>query len=156
MIELQRTRDYQLVASIMRRREIYRSLADDFYPAPEQFLPIASEGLVHLLAFDGDRQGELLGVLVAHPINPVLWEVHHALLPSCWGARAHAVGIAFEAWLWENTLAQTAFGFTPECNRLALRYARRHGMRECGRIPRAWQKDGELFDIIILAKSRPA
>ncbi len=155
MIRFERTFDLALVRSIMTRPEIYPGLADDFYPSAENFRPFAGAALFHLLAFDDERGGELLGLFVTHPINAVLWEVHHALLPSAWGARAHRVGIAFESWLWENTQAQTAVGFTPASNRLALRYARRHGMTEVGRIPLAIARRSRLEDILIFAKHRP-
>lgn len=130
---------------------VYEWLADDFYPTPENFWPQMSPAIFHLVAYDG---AELVGVYITHPINAVCWEVHHAILPSAWGARARRIGEAYEAWLWENTGAQTAVGFTPTCNRLALRYARVLGMRECGRLPRAYQRRGELFDIVIFAKGR--
>ena len=135
----------------MTRPELYRWLRDDDGPDPEEFYPNASPHVHYVLAWD---DAELLGVVITHPINTVCWEVHHAILPSAWGARAHAIGLEFERWLWANTPAETAAGFTPACNRLALRYARQHGMRETGRIPRAYRRGGELFDLVVFAKTR--
>jgi hypothetical protein len=156
VIRFQRTFDLDLVRSIMTRPEIYAGLSDDFYPSAEEFRPNGSEAVVYLIAYDDVKQdGELLGLFITHPINAVLWETHHALLPICWGARAHQVGVAFERWLWANTQAQTALGFTPECNRLAVRFARRHGLKECGRIPSGYQKGGVLCDLLVFSKTRP-
>lgn len=151
-IRFERTRDYELIASIMTHPKLYGWLADDFYPAPENFWPNASESIYYLLAFDGE---ECLGLCITHPINQLLWEVHHALLPKSWGQRAQRIGEAFEQWLWEFTPAVKAIGFTPSCNRLALAYARRAGMREAGRIERAYQRRFELHDLVIFEKARP-
>ena len=153
MIRLERTGDVELVASIMRHPRLYPHIADDFYPAPEVFRPLSGGAIVHLLAYDG---AALLGVVITHPINAVLWEVHHALLPCAWGERAHRVALEAEEWIWRNTLAATICGFTPECNKLALKFARRHGGRAVGRIPNAIQRGGKLHDLIVFAKSRNA
>jgi len=152
MITLERTFDYAQVAAIMRHRRLYRWLGDDFYPPAEWFWPMENEQICYLLAREG---GALLGVCITHPINPLLWEVHHALLPEAWGPRALEIGRAFEAWLWAHTRAERAFGLTPTDNRLALAYARRLGMQEAGRLARCYQRDGQLHDLIIFSKSRP-
>ncbi len=153
MIRFERTHNLKLVASILTHEKLWPWISDDFYPAPENFWPNESEYIFYLIAFDGD---EPLGLYIAHPINTLLWEVHHALLPKAWGARALEIGRAFEAWLWENTHALKAVGFTPACNKLALRYARKLGMREAGRVTKCYQRRFELFDIVIFEKPRPA
>src|SRR5579884_3617144 len=144
MIRLEMTRDYARIAEIMTHPKLYPWIADDFYPAPENFWPLESDALVHLLAFDGD---ECLGLYITHPINTRLWEVHHCLLPNAWGRRSIEVGRAFETWLWENTQAAKVIGFTPSDNRLALRYAKKLGMKEAGKVTSALQRRFELHDI---------
>ena len=152
MIRLERTKDYELVASIMAHPKLYPWIADDFYPSPENFLANDSDAIYYLVAWD---DLELLGVCITHPINAILWEVHHALLPKSWGERAAEIARAFDAWLWEYTHAVKAVGFTPSCNRLALRFARRAGMTEVGRVTRAYQRFGQLYDLVIFEKARP-
>ncbi len=151
MITLERTLDYELVRQIMTHPRLYDHLVDDGAPAAELFYPAEHPGIFHLLAREGD---EVLGLYITNRINAATWEVHHALLPCAWGDRALAVGRAYEAWMWENTGAQTLLGFTPSCNRLALRYARRLGMTVRGQIPQAWRRGGVLHDLIVLAKHR--
>lgn len=151
MIRFERTRNLKLVASIMTHPKLWPWIADDFYPAPEHFWPLESEAIHYLVALDED---EPLGLVITHPINAILWEVHHALLPQAWGARARAIGEAFEAWLWANTSALKAVGFTPSCNKLALRYARKAGMQEVGRIEKCYQRQFELHDIVIFEKAK--
>ena len=152
-ISFERTSDRDLIAQIMTHPQVYAGVADDYFPAPENFYPAENAAVYYLLARDG---AELLGLVITHAVNAILWEVHHALLPEAWGAPAHAVARAFEEWLWTNTAAETAIGFTPADHALALRYARRHGMAEVGRIPRAIQRGGELRELVVFAKSRPA
>lgn len=135
----------------MTHPKLYPWLADDFYPVAEDFEPMGGEAIVYLLAFDGH---ELLGLYITHSINTLLWEVHHALLPHCWGKRALEVGRAFEAFMWEFTPAQVLLGLTPACNRLALRYAKQLGMTESGRLQGAYQRGGERHDLVIFTKNR--
>jgi hypothetical protein len=151
MITFKRTRDLDAVASILTHEKLWPWIADDFYPAPENFRPNDAECIWYLLAFD--EEDTPLGLFITHPINQLLWEVDHALLPWAWG-RTRAIGAAFEAWLWENTPATKAIGFTPSCNKLALRYARKAGMCEVGRIARCYQRQFELHDIVIFEKEK--
>jgi len=152
VIRFERTFDLALVASIITHPALYEFLSDDFYSSAEDFRPNDAPQIVRLLAYD---EGELLGLVSTSPINAILWQVDHALLPCAWGRRAREVGKAFFAWLWENTAALKAVGFTPGGNALALRYARSLGMRECGRIARCYQKRFQLQDLVIFEKDRP-
>lgn len=152
MIELERTKDYDLVRMVMTNPKIYPGLADDFYPAPENFWPTESDSIYYLMAME---DGKLLGIYITHPINTLTWETHHAILPENWGAKATEIGAAFEAWLWVNTPATKAVGFTPTSNPLAIRYAKKAGMQEAGRLDKCYQKDFALYDIVIFSKSRP-
>lgn len=155
MIRLERTRDYELVARIMTHPRIYPWIADDFYPAPENFWPHQGDNIFYLLAYDCAEGEELLGLIMTHPINNKLWEAHHCVLPGAWGPKAAAMGAAYFEWLWAFTDAQTCLGLTPADNRLALRFARKVlGMSESGRIPQAIERGGTLHDLIVFTKSR--
>lgn len=150
MISFQRTRDLALVAAIMRHPRLYPHLSSDFAPPAEQFWPNPSPEMHYMIAYDG----EALGLYTAHPImSPITWEVHHAILPAHW-RRTHEIAAAFETWLWSETPCQTAVGFTPTCNRLAVRYAEKH-MERSGVIPKGYLKAGKLHDIVIFIKNKP-
>ena len=153
MIRLERTLDLELVRQIMTHAALYPFLADDFYPASEDFRPNATASIWYLLVFDGD---ELLGLFMSHPINALAWEVHVALYPVAWGRRARAAGKAFLSWLWQMTPARVVVGFVPTSNPLAVGYAKGLGLRELGRVPLCYQRQFQLFDIVILCRERPA
>lgn len=152
MLRLEQTKDLALVAKIFTHPSIYPCLCDDFYPPPEHFWPNDSPTVAYLLVYDGD---ELLGMFMTHPINGILWEVHHALLPHCWGRRARAAGREYLRWLWSNTQALKVIGFVPSQNQLAIRYAKGLGLVELGRIDRAYMRGGELLDLVIVGTDRP-
>ena len=151
-MRLECSTDYALIASIMRHPRIYPWLGDDFYPCAEDFSPNESPAVTYLLAFD---DGELLGVFMTHPINGVLWEVHHCLLPSAWGRRARAAGKAYLGWLWHSTHALKVVGFTPSDNALAIRFAKSLGLVEIGRLRRSLLRRGVLVDLVIVGKDKP-
>jgi hypothetical protein len=153
-LSFERVTDKRLVREIITHPKVWRWLSDDSFPPKELYCPPDNGAVLYLLVTDTDT-GEVFGLYITHPITSALWEVDHALLPTAYGPPAFAIGRAFEAWLWANTSAETVLGLTPLDNRLAIRYARRLGMQESGRIPRAICRGGEFHDFIVFTKSRP-
>jgi hypothetical protein len=152
-ILFERTENAALVREILTHPKIWPWIASDGYPPPEEFWPAAENPAVHYLLVRS--AGEVFGLYITHPINAALWEVDHALLPTAWGAPSYWIGRAFEEWLWANTSAETALGLTPADNALALKYARRHGMTETGRIPKGIKRGGKSYDLVVFTKHRP-
>jgi hypothetical protein len=154
IIKFERTQDKTLIREIITHPKVWRWLSDDSFPPKELYCPPDNSAVCYLLATDA-HTGELFGLYITHPITAALWEVDHALLPTAYGSPALAIGRAFEAWLWANTSAETVLGLTPLDNRLAIRYARRLGMNESGRIPRGICRGGQFHDFIVFTKVRP-
>lgn len=150
-IVFKRTFDMELVRRIMTHPAIYEGIADDFYPAADNFLPMESPNLYYMVAKAGE---ETLGLYITHPINRVLWELHHALYPRAYRRRGAEIAKAFEEWLFGMTPCVRAMGFTPACNRLALRYAVQNGMELVGVNRQCYMKRGKLWDQIIFGKSK--
>ena len=151
-MRLEETRDVSVIRAVMTHPRLWPWLSHDFSPSAAEFWPSCTPG-VHYLEARSD-QGELLGLCIAHALNPVCWEVDHAILPHAWGATAIAIGRALGHWVWDNTDAQTVVGMTPSDNRLACRYAQTLGMVETGRIPKAFQRRGLLHDLVIFTQHR--
>jgi hypothetical protein len=152
MIKLSRTVDYDLIRRIITHPRLYPSIASDFHPAPKDFRPNESPAINYMLV---TQESDILGLFIAHwVISPLTWECHHAILPSAWRFTGE-IAAAAEHWLWTETPCRTAIGHTPACNKLACRYALKHGMKEAGRIPSGYQKAGVLYDLLLLAKERP-
>lgn len=151
-LELSRTFDYQLVKAIVTNPRLYPHIATDFHPKAKDFEPNHSEAIHYMLVTDG---AEILGVVTAHSIiTHEIWEVHHAILPSAW-SRTAEIAALFEHWLFSETPCQVAVGHTPACNKLACRFALKHGMTQTGVIPKAYRRDGNLHDLIIFTKNKP-
>jgi RimJ/RimL family protein N-acetyltransferase len=152
MIRFERTLDPVRVAAIRTHPKLYPWLADDYYPAPENFWPAMGETIFHVLCFDGD---ELLGLFSVNLVNRILWEVHVALLPQAWGARGKRAAREFFTWTWANLPAEKLFGLIADDNRAARNFALRVGMRQCGRLMNALRRGGELKDLVIFDLERP-
>lgn len=153
-IVFEHTKDKSLIREIITHPKVWRWLSDDSFPPKELYCPPDNGAVFYLVVSDAESR-ECFGLIITHAITSALWEVDHALLPTAYGAPAFEIGRAFEAWLWENTSAETALGLTPVDNRLAVKYARRHGMTESGRIPRGISRGGEFHDYIVFTKTRP-
>jgi RimJ/RimL family protein N-acetyltransferase len=144
------TSNFAHVCSIAKHPKIWPHLADDFTDK-ETWQPTEHPAFHYLLVKDGD---EVLGffLLVAH--SPILFEIHTALLPECWGARAREAAHGIVDWLWSNSQTQRLFTQVPAPNRLALKFAKRAGMQIYGCNEKAYLKNGRLEDLILLGISR--
>lgn len=145
----QPTRDLELVRRVMTHPKIYRHLADDGCPPPDEFRPADHPAILYLTVWQGD---ELLGLWMLVPHNAVCWEAHTALLPSAWG-RAREAARAMLAWLWAHTGCRRLIGAVPRSNRLAAKLARDAGMREYGVNEKSFLRQGRLEDQIMLGIS---
>lgn len=135
----------------MTHPRIYPHLTHDWSPSPDDFKPNVQDSIHFLLAKLGET---ILGLYVCHPIiSPLSWQVHHAILPSAL-AWSQQIAEVVEHYLFTKTPCETIVGFTPSYNRLALRYAKRTGCVETGRIPGGFKKDGKVCDIVVFSKQK--
>lgn len=152
-MRFERTVDRELVRRILTHPRIWPHIADDGTPPVEQFEPPDHPAIWYVLIYDGD---ELLGLWALVPHNSVCWEIHTALLPTAWGARARRAAAEFKEWLWRQTPCRRLITAVPASNRLALRFAEAAGMRAWGVNERSWLRNGHLEDLIMLGISRPS
>jgi RimJ/RimL family protein N-acetyltransferase len=154
MMEMQfdRSWDWQLIKGVVTHPRVYPHISDDFCPPAEQWEPNRHESIWYVVVRDG---GELLGLWMFVPHNAICWEIHTCLLPSAWGRRAREAAQQGWAWLWANSSCVRVITDVPECNRLALRFARAAGMTQYGLNPKSYMKNGQLHDVILLGISRP-
>lgn len=151
MITLERTKDYELIRSIITHPRIYPWIKSDYHPPVEQFRPSESDDIHYMLA---KSDGDIIGAVIVHPIHsPSTWEIHHCMLPSGW-KHTEAVAVALFEWLFSETPCQTGVGFTPVCNTLACRFALKVGMKKVGVISKGYRKNGVLYDIMVSEKTR--
>lgn len=150
-MRFERSRDWDEIKRIITHPAIWRHCSDDYSPQPQAFQPIQQADVWYVLVRDGV---ETLGLFMVVPHSTILWEVHTCLLPCCWGPKA--AGIAREAarWLFEQTPCQRLITNVPDDNRVALRFAKRAGMKQFGLNPRAWIKGGKLLDVHMLGFNR--
>jgi len=151
-MHFQLTRDWGYLRLVATDPRLWDHLSDDFAPAAEEWQPTDSPAMLYVKVSD---DGEALGFFLLACFSPILFQVHTALLPSAWGAKAKEAARELVAWVWRETTCQRLTTEVPACNRLALAFAKRAGMTEYGRNPRAYQKNGELVDLILLGLSRP-
>jgi RimJ/RimL family protein N-acetyltransferase len=151
MLYFWRTQDWGYLRLVATHPKLWPHLSDDFSGERESWQPREDESLVYVKVTDDEQ---CLGFFLLVPHSPVLWEVHTALLPEAWGAPAREAAKGVIAWTWAQTTCQRLVTSVPAYNRLALAFAKRAGMTEYGRNPRAYQKHGSLHDLILLGLSR--
>lgn len=100
--------------------------------------------------------GDLAGLYMVVELNPVLAEVHFALLRWTWGAVALEVARAMYAWFWANTSYMRVIGGIAADNPLALCHAKKIGFAVWGRNECAMRKRGKLTDLIMVGMTRGA
>lgn len=153
----ERTDDWGYIRLVTTTPQLWKHLADDFSGERETWQPRRDDSLIYVKVCDvgPHASGQALGffLLVAH--SPVLYEIHTALLPHAWGARARAAAAGIVAWTWEHTSCRRLITSVPASNRLALAFAKRAGMQQYGVNEKAYLKGGKLEDLILLGRSRP-
>lgn len=139
--------DFEYVAKCVAHKDTWYQTADDaIYPYRELYFP-RMDGNEFFVRIDD------FGVLSFDPHNSILYECHVYLLPS---ARGKSVAICKEvmAWIFKETPAERIFVNVPRCNELALRLAKKTGLKECGINPNSFMKNGKLHDVVMLGISK--
>lgn len=144
--------DVALLKGVITHVAIYEECADDFSPSRQEFEPVMHPSVLYLVVRD---HGVLQGLFFFHPINAITYEVHTCLLPHCWGHAARLIAREMLKWLWANTAIYRLITSVPDYNRKASIFARAAGMKEYGRNPESFMKEGKLRDLILLGISKP-
>lgn len=150
MITLERTQDMTIVRSICTDPRIWDAMIDDFSPAPEDYEPPVN-GAIYVLVRHGDHVG---GMFVLVPKTRIRYEIHTLLLPSLSPWRKLEASARICEWVWQNTPCQSLFTEVPATNTAALGFARAAGMKQVGVEPQSFQRNGILYDTVILSKHR--
>jgi hypothetical protein len=146
---LVRTTDWALVKLIVTNPALWSSVAPDGRK-PQRYKP--NRKACYLLVED-DGKAVGLWTFIDHDADSI--EAHCCLLPAAWGrANSDAIFQAMLAVVWPQTVAARMVAQIPECNRLALAYAKRNGMVEYRRITGRWLKRGKRWDLICLEIKR--
>lgn len=147
----ERTHDLELVRGVMTHPRIWRFISDDGSPEAGDFTPSDHPSVWYMKALDG---AEFLGIWMFVPQTSVCFEVHTCLLPSAWGPRATQAAREMAEWMWANSPALRIVTSIPVINRLAIRLARNAGFTEYGRDPQSYQRDGMLWDRVLMGVSK--
>ena len=148
-MKVSRTKDYELVRSLIAHPKVYPWLADDGSPAAEDFRPFQGDAIYYLLV----EEQTPVGVFMFVPENAATVQVHTCLTPAVWGRSIEATNAA-KRWIFEHTKFQRITTTIPENNRLAQRLAVRSGMKEYGRNPKSYLKGGVLLDQILYGMNK--
>lgn len=149
-IEFERTRDLELVRrAIAFDGRVWSASTDDSAPAAREWRPSADERILHIVASDAGSDAALFTLL---PQNSVCYEIHVTRAFGRGAARAHREVFA---WAFENTPATRIVASIPADNPIAIRAARRAGMREYGRNPASFLRGGKLHDQILFGVTKP-
>jgi hypothetical protein len=151
MMRLERTVDMSLVKRIATDPRIWGQMSDAFSGKPEDYEPPA-DGAVYVAVMFGDVAR---GLFVLVPKSAIRFEVHTLLLPDLSAWRKIDAAAMMREWVWANTKCQRLFTEVPLSNTAALGFAAHMGMKESGREPACFMKDGKLHDVIVLGMNRP-
>lgn len=87
-------------------------------------------------------------------MNLIMFEMHVCIVDG--PARKQGLKSAVEAarWLFENTECMKIVSHIPAFHAASLMFAKVCGMKEEGRLSKAYKKNGELHDLVILGATR--
>lgn len=146
-LQLERTRDMQLVAEILSHPAIWPHIHED---GTDEAAPHDLDGFHWLLVSDGAPAG----VFLAHPRSAACYEVHTCLLPRIWGAGAARAAQLLLEHLFQVVGCEKVVTNVPTYNRPALRFAKASGMKVEGNNRSSFLRNGRLEDQIMLGITR--
>lgn len=151
MIRLERTTDAVLIKSIATDVRIWDAMADDHAPKREEYEPPV-DGAVYVLVRSGETIG---GMFVLVPKSHIRFEVHTLLLPELSPWRKLEAAAKMREWVFANTPCESLYTEVPSCNQAAHGFAVAAGMKQFGTEPKAFLKNGVLYDVSWLGINRP-
>lgn len=150
MITVERTFDYDLIRSFMVHPRVYPHITDDGCGPAEDFRPHESELIYYALV---RIDGEPAGVFMFVTENSVSCQVHTCMGPRAWGVSAEAAKEAAK-WVFSTTPFVRINTQVPVYNKLAERLSIKAGMTQYGLCPKAFKKNGQLWDIALYGMSK--
>ena len=152
VVELEETRDMELIRSVVTDPRVYPHVTDDYSPCAMDWRPIDNPRTIYLAV---KVKGETLGLLVLIKQNSICWKLHVCMLPKGYGKIAIEAMRKTYAWVWQNTPCRRIIGEVPKHNRRAFWFALRAGMRIFAVNPGSWLWKGAVEDLILFGISRP-
>lgn len=153
-ISIRRTRDYADVFAIARDPWIWPAWSGGQRTPPAECpIPVAPQREYWLIA--SDSKGPF-GVVRYEHRSKVAIEGHFGFRRRAWGERAKVAGEMAIEWLFTGTPYLKIVGFTPACNRAALRYNERLGFVPEGLCTKAHLYDGEIVDLVMFGLTKEA
>lgn len=150
MISTERTFDVDYIKSCVTHPKIWDHSVDDGGTRINEYTPPIDECVYWLKAVENGKQ---YGVFLLHPHNSICYEVHTCLLPEIWGRTIECTHAGIE-WMFKNTSCRRIITSVPKYNKLALRLAKKSGLKEYGINTKSYLKNGILHDLIILGISK--
>lgn len=149
-ISVEQTRDYAMIRGFMTHPSVYDCITDDGCGPPETFAVCESPLVTYVLV---RLDGTPVGVFMFSYENVAACQVHTCMTPPIWG-RTHEAAKMAATWIWTNTKFVRINTQVPVFNKLAERLSKRAGMSQYGLCPRAFMKNGELWDIALYGMSK--
>lgn len=140
-----RTKNTALIKQIITHPSVWGAVSDDGQ-SPDDYEPVTDDVIYWLHVEDK----ESLGLYMLHPHNSVTFEVHTCLLPIAYGEKAKKAAQLCMEWIFRVTPCRKIITNVPESNQLALRYAKKAGLKTEGINRKSFLKGGILLDQVML------
>lgn len=152
-MEYYRTHDYASVRNILTHEEVFPFIGDDYSPFdPEEFEVNEDPRIWYVMARTSSFQRVALFSLI--PQNHICWEVHVVILPGTGTTERWNAARELIPWLKYKTECERLVAQVPAGNRPAIVYGTHGlGLRYVGRHSKAFMKNGELQDLVLLGRS---
>ena len=154
-VSIEQTWDENLIYSILKDPDIWADISDDYSDIAKFQIDPKLDGYYFLAVWSGMT---CIGLYILHPFNNVTLEIHANILPAhrekCAKDSAKAVLQWIDEYIPERY--QKLIARIPECYPHVYHFTLNNGFNDEGRLVKAYQEDGELYDIHILGLERKA
>jgi RimJ/RimL family protein N-acetyltransferase len=155
MIKRATVDDLDYIHFVLRHPDIYPYIIDSGSPKEAKNYDVTdliNNPIVYcLIPVIDDKQ---IGIFFLHPHNFVMYEIHSNILPKYRGWKAFKAGKQVCEWMFQYTFCKKIISCIPDGNDAALALALKCSFQIEGRYKKAFLKDNQLRDLILVGVSK--
>lgn len=141
-------KDRQRLIEILGHHDVLPFISDDGCNNIELAIDILSNSNCYVLMPNDNV------AILAYPLNLISYDIHIAIHPNGRGIEGLAAFNDGIDWIFNNTSCEKLIMFCPSNNQRVIKFVKKCGFKQEGRLKRSFKKDDMKHDQLIMCRSK--